>query len=38
MNIAPHYIATYLIELAAEFNAYYAKNKIVDSKDPCLIS
>ena len=30
---APHYIATYLIELARVFNAYYAKFKIVDVKD-----
>jgi arginyl-tRNA synthetase len=30
---APHYIATYLIELARIFNAYYAKYKIVDAKD-----
>ena len=30
---APHYIATYLIELARIFNAYYAKFKIVDVKD-----
>ena len=30
---APHYIATYLIELARVFNAYYAKFKIVDTKD-----
>lgn len=31
---APHYIATYLIEVAGEFNAYYAKNKIINRKDP----
>ncbi|MDQ3014442.1 MAG: arginine--tRNA ligase [bacterium] len=30
---APQYIATYLIELAAEFNAYYAQHKIIDLKD-----
>jgi arginyl-tRNA synthetase len=30
---APHYIATYLIELAGAFNSYYAENKIVDEKD-----
>ncbi len=30
---APHYIATYLIELARIFNAYYAKFKIVDAED-----
>jgi arginyl-tRNA synthetase len=32
-DYAPQYIATYLIELAGAFNAYYAKNKIVDPKD-----
>ncbi|MDO8443009.1 MAG: arginine--tRNA ligase [bacterium] len=30
---SPHYVATYLIELARIFNAYYAKFKIVDAKD-----
>ncbi len=29
----PHYISTYLIELAREFNSYYAKNKIIGSED-----
>jgi len=29
----PHLIATYLIELAREFNNYYTKNKIVDKND-----
>ncbi|MBM3206153.1 MAG: arginine--tRNA ligase, partial [Candidatus Staskawiczbacteria bacterium] len=29
----PHIIATYLIELAREFNSYYSKNKIVDNND-----
>lgn len=29
----PHYISLYLTELAAIFNAYYVKNKIVDKKD-----
>ena len=29
----PHLIATYLTELAREFNNYYAKNKIVDKGD-----
>jgi arginyl-tRNA synthetase len=33
-DYAPQYIATYLIELAGTFNAYYAENKIVDKKDP----
>lgn len=32
-DFAPQYIATYLIELAGEFNSYYAKNKIIDKKD-----
>jgi arginyl-tRNA synthetase len=31
---SPHLIATYLIMVAASFNNYYAKNKIVDAKDP----
>ncbi len=31
---APHYIATYLIELASVFNNYYANNKIVDKENP----
>ena len=31
---SPHYIVTYLIELSAEFNAYYATNKIIgDDKE-----
>lgn len=29
-ELQPHYIALYLIELAGEFNHYYAGNKIVD--------
>ncbi|MDP2741814.1 MAG: arginine--tRNA ligase [bacterium] len=29
----PHYITTYLTELAGAFNSYYAKNKIVDKND-----
>ena len=29
----PHYIATYLIELASAFNAFYAKNKIIGSDE-----
>jgi len=31
---APHYLALYLIELAGEFNAFYAQGKIVDKADP----
>lgn len=30
---APHYVATYLIELAGAFNAWYAAEKIVDVAD-----
>ncbi len=30
---SPHFIATYLIELAAMFNAFYAQNKIIDASD-----
>lgn len=29
----PHYLVSYLIDLAGEFNRYYAHNKIVDQKD-----
>jgi arginyl-tRNA synthetase len=29
----PHYLVTYLTELASEFNSYYAKEKIVDAKE-----
>ena len=32
-NYEPHFIVLYLTELAGEFNAYYAKNKIVDRAD-----
>ena len=30
---SPHYIATYLIELASSFNGFYAQGKIVDKAD-----
>ena len=30
---APHYIVTYLTELASIFNSFYANNKIIDSED-----
>jgi arginyl-tRNA synthetase len=30
---APHYIVTFLIELASEFNSFYAKHKIIDEAD-----
>ncbi|OGZ69372.1 MAG: arginine--tRNA ligase [Candidatus Staskawiczbacteria bacterium RIFCSPHIGHO2_02_FULL_42_22] len=29
----PHYLVTYLTELASAFNSYYAQNKIVDKTD-----
>jgi arginyl-tRNA synthetase len=31
---APHYIVTYLTELASTFNSYYANNQIIDEKNP----
>ena len=31
---APHYIVTYLTELAGIFNSFYANNKIIDENDP----
>lgn len=31
---APHYIVTYLTELASIFNGFYANNKIIDESDP----
>ncbi|MDZ7726458.1 MAG: arginine--tRNA ligase [Candidatus Campbellbacteria bacterium] len=30
---APHYVVTYLIEIAGEFNAFYAQEKIADPND-----
>lgn len=33
-ELAPHRVATYLTELAGAFNAFYAKEKIVDTSDP----
>lgn len=30
---APHYITTYMTELASEFNSFYAKEKIANSSD-----
>ncbi|HRH26782.1 MAG TPA: arginine--tRNA ligase [Parcubacteria group bacterium] len=32
-EFAPHYITTYLTELAAEFNSFYASGKIIDEND-----
>ncbi len=31
---APHYLVTYLVELAATFNSFYAKERIIDEADP----
>lgn len=33
VEYSPHHIATFLIEIASLFNAYYATNQIVDEKD-----
>ncbi len=33
-EFAPHFITTYLTELASAFNSYYAAETIVDAKDP----
>jgi arginyl-tRNA synthetase len=32
-EFSPHYLVTYLLELAASFNNFYAQNKIVDISD-----
>ena len=32
-EFSPHYLVTYLLELAASFNNFYAQNKIVDAND-----
>jgi arginyl-tRNA synthetase len=32
-DLAPHYIVTYLLDLASTFNTFYANNKIVDKDD-----
>jgi arginyl-tRNA synthetase len=34
VEYAPHYIVTYLVELASEFNSFYAHHKIIDETDP----
>ena len=34
IEYAPHYIVTYLTELASIFNSFYAKEKIIDENDP----
>jgi arginyl-tRNA synthetase len=31
---APHHLVTYLVELAASFNSFYANEKIIDEADP----
>ena len=31
---APHHIVTYLVDLAGEFNSFYASHKIIDPEDP----
>jgi arginyl-tRNA synthetase len=33
LEYAPHYIVTYLTELASIFNSFYANNKIIDEND-----
>ncbi len=33
-ELAPQIISNYLVDLAGEFNAFYAKEKIVDKNDP----
>ncbi len=32
-EFAPHYLVTYLIELAGEFNSFYAREQIIDESD-----
>lgn len=34
-ELQPHYIATYLTELASEFNSFYANTKILNGEDKC---
>ncbi|TSC70504.1 MAG: Arginine-tRNA ligase [Parcubacteria group bacterium Gr01-1014_46] len=34
VEYVPHYITTYLTELAGEFNSFYAVHKIIDETDP----
>lgn len=31
---APHYITTYLLELAQTFNSWYGRNRIIDAENP----
>lgn len=37
-DLEPHHISVYLIELAGQFNSYYAKNKIIDKDNKDLSS
>lgn len=32
-DLEPHFMATYLIQIAGEFNSYYGNNQIIDEKD-----
>jgi arginyl-tRNA synthetase len=32
-ELMPHYICTYLYELAQEFNRFYEQNRVIDSDD-----
>ena len=32
-ELSPHYIVTYLLQLSAEFNSFYAEHKIIDEAD-----
>lgn len=36
-ELAPHYVATYLIELAGAFNSYYAHTPIVEKGNPAAL-
>jgi arginyl-tRNA synthetase len=31
---APHYVSTYLLELAQTFNSWYSRNRIIDAENP----
>ena len=34
LNLEPHHIATYLIELASKFNSFYGQEQIIDQSNP----
>ena len=34
LHLEPHHIATYLIELASQFNSFYGQEQIIDASDP----